>query len=205
MIKRIISSFLAIGLLFCLPVQPKSGGAEIELAAMEKGIVTNEMKAQIRLAVQSVIMEDNQEHAQVTVPAQSQEQAAATVGFDSFDKLNGISLGKSENEIIALMGEPPEVKDDTLLPDQYEWGYGETRIGFYEGRVKYVSVLATAKNVRINSETIRMDKQSLKKRFGEPDLIAGDGVVYIENNKAIKIFLHPETGALVSIDLFYSH
>ncbi|MFI2858012.1 hypothetical protein ACH6EH_12875 [Paenibacillus sp. JSM ZJ436] len=118
--------------------------------------------------------------------------------------LNGISLTDRIGDVVDKLGEPLEVTKEPLLGST-EYHYPDMTIGFYEDLTDYVRVHPSASTVQVNGQDIAMTTDALLSSLGEPYFRGEDGVSYVWEYEALKIFMDMDTGELHAVDLFVDY
>jgi hypothetical protein len=121
-----------------------------------------------------------------------------------FENVNGISLYDDVKAVIDKLGQPLSKRNDPMFAELEVYAFPEMNIGFSDGIVNYVEVLAAAETVNIDGVSIPIDQEGLKNALGEPDFVAEDGIVFQRNAALIKLFKDIETHEVTSIH-YYHH
>jgi hypothetical protein len=123
--------------------------------------------------------------------------------FD-FNNVNGISLNDNVKTVIDKLGQPLSKEKDAFTPEIVVYAYPKMNIGFSDGIVSYVEVLAAAGTVKIDGISIPIKPEGLKNAMGEPDFVAEDGIVFQRNVALVKLFTDMETHEVTSLQ-YYHH
>lgn len=123
--------------------------------------------------------------------------------LNRFDTMNDISLNDTKKDVLTKKGKPLKVTQDRLT-DCNEYHYKDAVIGVCEGIVDYVHIAAVSGKMQVNGAWIPLKQAELEHTLGKPQFVAEDGKVYIRGYHAIKVYTHPDTGALVGVDFFNS-
>lgn len=115
--------------------------------------------------------------------------------------LNGISLGISPKELIVQYGQPKQILIDKLFGTE-EYLYSDVVVGLADNVVTYVSIPAAVGSFIIEGHVIMMNFSELTSYFGKPDYVSEDGIVYLQDEGAIKIFLDEVNGTIISVNYF---
>lgn len=84
------------------------------------------------------------------------------------------------------------------------YAYAKMNIGFSDGVVSYVEVLAAAGTANIDGIPVQISEDGLKKALGEPDFIASDGIVFQRSQAFVKLFTDMDTHEVTAIH-YYHH
>ncbi|MFD2611812.1 hypothetical protein [Paenibacillus gansuensis] len=117
-------------------------------------------------------------------------------------QVNGISLGQTKTAVVQKKGEPVSIVKDRLLGTE-EYRYRDAKVGFYDGRVEYISLAAARRYMSLDGKLVGISRAGLTGVFGAADYRAEDGMVFIQADTAFKAYTDPETGAIVSVDYFF--
>jgi hypothetical protein len=120
-----------------------------------------------------------------------------------FEKVNNITLYDDQKTVVEKIGQPDLITKDPFFKGTETYEYPKMNIGFYNGMIEYVEVLAVAGNIQIDDTSIPILVEDLKRALGEPDYVAEDGIVFQRNEALIKIFIEESTQKLISIDYYH--
>lgn len=120
-----------------------------------------------------------------------------------FETINGVAMDGDLKEVLAVLGEPTERTTDELLGTE-EVHYPEMTVGLYEGLVDYVVIPASAGSVRLGDTEALLELAQLRELLGEPDLVAEDGLVYVQGPLALKLFTDGEGSVLSTLEVFWA-
>jgi hypothetical protein len=121
----------------------------------------------------------------------------------SLQTVEGISLSYDQQDVIEQLGKPAGVTNDDYNVGFQIFHYPQMKIGFSEGYVDYVKVMASAGTISIDGHTIPITLEAVVSELGEPDFVAEDGLVFKGPQAVIKVFVDLETHELTSIDYFH--
>ncbi|MEK8130929.1 hypothetical protein WMW72_23770 [Paenibacillus filicis] len=121
------------------------------------------------------------------------------------ERINGLAVTDDLKTIYELKGEPLAEERDPLFPDERTLVYEDCRVALYKLSVQSVMVTADAGTITIDGKTIPLNADRLKAELGKPDLVAEDGIVYKRQWQALKLYIDPEQGRLLSVHLFPSY
>ncbi|MEC0372665.1 hypothetical protein [Paenibacillus chibensis] len=134
----------------------------------------------------------------------AQEKASRPqASWKQFDTMNGISLNDTKKDLLAKKGKPLRVTQDRLSGCT-EYHYQDVSTGLCGGIVDYVHVDASSGKMQVNGTWVPLSKAEIERAFGKPQFVAEDGNVYIRGYHAIKVYQHPDSGALQGVDFFDS-
>ncbi|CAM4450000.1 hypothetical protein [Paenibacillus tarimensis] len=171
-------------------------------SSVGNGSVTSESgQTTIPEAETSAPQADIIQHADLQFP----ESGYSEVLTEAIDQVNGFDMSWSEAETLASAGPPDSIREDELLPGIYEYEYGHTTVGFYEGAVEYIVVKPPKDKplFAIGENVIPLKAAHIREALGEPDYEAEDGDVYIKEATALKIFKDPGDGRITSVESFW--
>lgn len=118
----------------------------------------------------------------------------------TYTELNGVSLEDTKSEMLDKMGKPLAVED---TPGGYtEYRYDDVTVGMRGDLIYYISVPAAVGSIDLDGHSAKLDKQSIADMLGESQFTAEDGEVYYNDFYAFKLFTDPDTGKIVSADIF---
>lgn len=141
-------------------------------------------------------------HASVSLsPAVSAKQ---TEVIKEYDSLNGVTLTDREEDVVRKKGEPLKVTQDPLLGTT-EYHYKDMLVGLNDGFTEYVHVKSSANSIQVNDQSIFLTTGHLSASLGKPDHRAEDGDVYVEDDKALKVFKDHSAGNITGVDLFFKY
>jgi hypothetical protein len=121
-----------------------------------------------------------------------------------FYNVNGISLNDDVEAVIDKLGQPLSKEKDAFFAEMEVYVYPEINIGFSDGMVSYVEVLAAAGTASIDGVSVPIGQAEMIAALGEPDFVAEDGLVFQRNTAYIKLFTDMETHEVTGIH-YYSH
>lgn len=108
--------------------------------------------------------------------ATSYSIAPATAAVVPQWDLDGVSLGDTESEVVAVWGKPSAVETDEWQHDCVVWSYGDGRnAGMCAGEVSFVQVTSRAAKVNLNGRELAMSGSDLRRALGKPEFEAEDG------------------------------
>ncbi|MEC0246957.1 hypothetical protein P4H65_14280 [Paenibacillus chitinolyticus] len=136
------------------------------------------------------------------VPAE--ETPAEAPGSVKLERVNGISLSDDVNTIVKRKGEPKSIRKDEFFGDTKILEYPDCSVAVGDYGVEYVEVTTEHKQITIDGKQVANNLQALEKTLGEPYWVAEDGLVYTQDNQALKLFVDPDTGQLKSVHFFSS-
>ncbi len=116
--------------------------------------------------------------------------------------VNGVSLYDSRQDVIRKLGEPLSTEKDELLAGMEMLHYPFMTIYLIGESIDFVEVAHTAERIVVDDVELLATEASIKEAFGEPDFVAEDGIVFIRNGFALKLFLDETTRDLTSITYF---
>lgn len=150
------------------------------------------------------------ELSSVTVPEGSaildieEEAVPAAAAVLQLASVEGVSLTDSKEELVSGKGNPVTKQGDDRIPDMEIYDYGHWEVAFRDNHILYVAVGAEASAIELDGVVYPFGYDQLKGVLGEPDFTAEDGVVYIRQGGALKLYLNPETGELLNAHYFHA-
>jgi hypothetical protein len=120
------------------------------------------------------------------------------------ESLEGIALTDAPWDVIEKKGKPAETRGDSRLDDMEIYDYGDWEVAFREGDILYVAVEAAAEQMLLDGVSYPLQLKTLRESLGEPNHLAEDGWVYTKPQGAIKLYVEPATGDLLSVHYFHA-
>jgi hypothetical protein len=121
----------------------------------------------------------------------------------NLQSVDGISLTFDQEDVVEQLGAPVQITNDEFTVQFQIYHYPEMKIGFSEGYVDYVKVLASAGTISIDGQVIPMTVEALVHELGNPDFTAEDGLVFKGPRAVVKVFVDTETRSITSVDYFH--
>ncbi|NMO97278.1 hypothetical protein [Paenibacillus lemnae] len=118
--------------------------------------------------------------------------------------LNEIALTDRIEDVIRKKGEPLEITVEPLL-ETTDYHYEDMTIGFSNGLTEFVHVTPAANFIEVNGLSVPMIPGEIVAAFGEPYYEGEDGIVYVWNHQAIKVYLDQQSGEISGVDLFVDY
>lgn len=118
----------------------------------------------------------------------------------TYSTLNGVSLEDTKADVIRKLGEPASIAEN--VSGYTEYRYKHLTVGLRDGLIYYISVPVTAGSVELDGQRIALNKQDITNALGQPQFTAEDGQGYNNEFYAFKVFTDPDTGHIVSADIF---
>ncbi len=119
----------------------------------------------------------------------------------TYSTLNGVSLEDSKADLLHKLGKPAEIAQTQAGYTEYR--YDDLTVGLMDdGLIYYISVPVKAGAVELDGQHIALNKQEITRALGKPQFTADDGEGYNNDFYAFKVFTDPDTGHIVSADIF---
>lgn len=131
-----------------------------------------------------------------------EQQSQATPKF-KLDNVNGIALTDDIKTVTDKLGQPLSVEKDPDLVELEVYIYPKMNIGFSDGIVSYVEVLALEGAASIDGVSVPITKLGLMEALGEPDYVAEDGIVFQRKSSLVKLFTDMETEEVTAIHYYH--
>lgn len=105
------------------------------------------------------------------------------------DRINGITLLHSQQEMLRQLGPPITISQQPLLPDRFVYYYDHMNVGIAYGMIDYIEIVAEVGQFTVNEDTqLSVNLDALQQYYGEPHHVAQDGVVFEKNGLYVKAF-----------------
>jgi hypothetical protein len=160
--------------------------------------LTDEMKLAATPEIQSTPSPINE------ISLVEEHPMAETKKIFHFQTVNGISLDDSPVTITKKLGKPLSKNKDPFFGELEIYTYPKMNIGFSNGNIDYVEVLASAGTANIDGVNLPIELEGMKKALGDPSFVAEDGIAFQRKEAFIKIFTDMETKQVTSIH-YYHH
>ncbi len=119
----------------------------------------------------------------------------------TYSTLNGVSLEDTKADLLHKLGKPERIEKTDAGYTEYR--YNDVTVGLMDdGMIYYVSVPVQAGSVELDGQRIELNKQEITETLGKPQFTADDGEGYNNDFYAFKVFTDPDTGEIVSADIF---
>ncbi len=175
-------------------LSPYTGSAQVSDAPLQPVVAVQTAEYAAMPASNSV------QTASMPSATDSVYEAPYTQDTLNYSTLNGVSLSDSRAELLEKKGEPLRKVQTDAGYTEYE--YGDVKVGMMGEHIYYVSVPARAGSLTLDGHTLPFNKQAITSELGQPDFTADDGEGYNNDFYAFKVFTNPDTGEIVSADIF---
>jgi len=126
------------------------------------------------------------------------------VGRLPFHTVNGLSLTDDLKTVYEMKGQPSAIIQDEILQSLQTYQFDDCFVTMIDGSIEYIAVPGKLKQIDIDGERISMDAESLRRKLGSPYFIGEDGIVYKSGVNALKIYLDPRNGDVLSVHYFHT-